>query len=138
MFWSSSAPTCQTLDVRPCFLAHDQRYRRATIGRSDGVGGVLGVPAYCETWGRGPGAVTCGADDDGLVDVAGANQAGFGALVIWLRRHRRHPHSVAAGRDGVPRVNISCVVSSVLAPDPEQKVGFRAANDGRSAHLART
>lgn len=44
------------------------------------VRGWVRLP-YRETGRRGPGAVASGADDTGLVDVAGANEACRGELV---------------------------------------------------------
>jgi hypothetical protein len=45
------------------------------------VSGKGGVPPYSEARGRGPGAVAGGADDAGLVEMAGSNEACRSELV---------------------------------------------------------
>lgn len=45
-----------------------------TVGMPLSAGDAV-ILSYLETWRCGPGAVARNADDAGLVDVAGANQA---------------------------------------------------------------
>lgn len=57
--------------------------------------------SYVETGGSCPDAVASGADDGGLVDVAGANEAG-NMSVSWTNNHMIFVVAV------VPRVDVSC------------------------------
>jgi hypothetical protein len=79
------------------------------------VGGEVGIASYRETFGRGPGAVAGGADDAGLLDVAGADQAGWDELAIRARCLR------GCGLGSAVRCRTSCQrrlwSALVLAPD---------------------
>ena len=99
-----------------CFRLHIDT-RRCGHTRSTASDEVR-VESYVETLGCRPDAVASDADDAGLVDVAGANQACRTELEIRTRHGRRWVYLLRGMEfDGVPRVNISCKVG-VLAPDP--------------------
>jgi hypothetical protein len=64
------------------------------------VSGKGGVPPYREARARGPGAVAGGADDAGLVEVAGSNEACQSELV---KRYCTWPRMVLFRARGVAR-----------------------------------